>query len=134
MEKALGRRTNVGRKAEATDQFRPPRCGLCVMKLCAPGPSSAVTEDRSLGRRGSHPGLRRAPADRLRTTQPVNNALVNGKRETGVEPATSRNLDGSLFWRPGAPTAIAWRLVRGEHLNSADYPLRVLGHSVSPGV
>src|SRR5580704_8111140 len=35
----LRRRTNVGRKAEATDQFRPPRCGLCVMKLCAPGPS-----------------------------------------------------------------------------------------------
>jgi hypothetical protein len=38
VEKAPGRRTNVGRKAEATDQFQPPRCGLCVMKLCAPGP------------------------------------------------------------------------------------------------
>jgi hypothetical protein len=37
----LRRRTNVGRKAEPSDQFRPPRCGLCVMKLCAPGPSSA---------------------------------------------------------------------------------------------
>jgi hypothetical protein len=35
LEKAPGRRTNVGRKAEATDQFRPPRCGLSVMKVCA---------------------------------------------------------------------------------------------------
>jgi len=26
--KAPGRRTNVGRKAEPTDQFRPPRCGF----------------------------------------------------------------------------------------------------------
>jgi hypothetical protein len=41
VEKAPGRRTKVGRKAEATDQFRPPRCGLCVMKLCAPVPLSA---------------------------------------------------------------------------------------------
>jgi hypothetical protein len=41
VEKAPRRRTNVGRKAEATDRFRPPRCGLCGMKLCAPGPSSA---------------------------------------------------------------------------------------------
>jgi hypothetical protein len=39
----LRRRTNVGRKAEATDQFRPPRCGLCVMKLCAPGPPSSAS-------------------------------------------------------------------------------------------
>ena len=43
-----GRRTNVGRKAEATDQFRPPRCGLCVMKLCAPGPSSASSSCQTL--------------------------------------------------------------------------------------
>jgi len=48
VEKAAGRRTNVGRKAEATDQFRPPRCGLCVMKLCAPGPSSASTSRQTL--------------------------------------------------------------------------------------
>ena len=41
VEKAHGRRTNVGQKAEPADQFRLPRCGLCVMKLCAPGPSSA---------------------------------------------------------------------------------------------
>src|SRR6266568_1305840 len=45
---AHGRRTNVGRKAEATDQFRPPRCGLCVMKPCAPGPSSASSSCQTL--------------------------------------------------------------------------------------
>jgi len=41
VKKAAGRRTNVGRKAEPTDQFRAPRCGLWVMKVRAPGPSSA---------------------------------------------------------------------------------------------
>ncbi len=40
--------TNVGRKAEATDQFRPPRCGLCVMKPCAPGTSSASSSCQTL--------------------------------------------------------------------------------------
>jgi hypothetical protein len=53
VEKAPGRRTNVGRKAEATDQFRPPRCGLCVMKLCAPGPSSARGSCQTLSDSGS---------------------------------------------------------------------------------
>ncbi len=48
VQKALGRRTNVGRKAEATDQFRPPRCGLCVVKLCPPGPSSASSSYQTL--------------------------------------------------------------------------------------
>ncbi len=48
VEKALGRRTNVGRKAEATDQFRASRCGLCVMKLCAPGPSTASSSWQTL--------------------------------------------------------------------------------------
>jgi hypothetical protein len=48
VEKAPGRRTNVGRKAEATDQFRPPRCGLCVMKLCARGLSSGSNSCETL--------------------------------------------------------------------------------------
>jgi hypothetical protein len=48
VKKAPGRRTNVGRKAEATDQFRLPRCGLCVMKLCAPGTNSASSSCQTL--------------------------------------------------------------------------------------
>jgi hypothetical protein len=35
-----GGQTSVGRRKAPTN-FGPPRCGLCVMKLCPPGPSSA---------------------------------------------------------------------------------------------
>ena len=38
VDKAPGRRTNVGRKAEATDQFRPPRCGFVCHEPLRAGP------------------------------------------------------------------------------------------------
>ena len=49
MEKAPGRRTNVGRKAEATDQFRPPSVWIvCHDDLRVPGPSSASSSCQTL--------------------------------------------------------------------------------------
>jgi hypothetical protein len=38
------RRTEGG----TTDQFRPPRCGLCDINLCAPGPSSGSSSCQTL--------------------------------------------------------------------------------------
>jgi hypothetical protein len=38
----------LGRKAEATNQFQPPRCGLYVVKLCASGPSSASSSCQTM--------------------------------------------------------------------------------------
>jgi hypothetical protein len=73
VEKAAVRRANVGRKAEPTDQFRSPRCGLCVLKALRAGPSSARGSCQTLSlrrraeyRRWTNGGRKVEPTDHFR--------------------------------------------------------------------
>jgi len=99
VEQAPGRRTNVGRKAEASDQFRPPRSGLCVMKLCAPGPYKRFEllpnpARRRLAeyRRWTNGGRKVEPTDHF--WPPRWRSIRHEESQSQLAPGTRRGPDG----------------------------------------